>query len=1096
MAERLCLGCMEKINDKYDVCPYCGYEDGTPAKEAYHMTPGTVLSGKYIVGKVVGYGGFGVTYIGYDGLLEKKIAIKEYLPSEFATRMPGQPEVTVYSGEREEQFYSGIDKFVEEGKRLAQFKDVPGIVRIFDSFTANKTAYIVMEYLEGETLKTRLEREGKLSIETSLDIIMPILSALQEVHKIGIIHRDIAPDNIFLTKDGEVKLLDFGAARYATTTHSKSLSVIIKQGYAPEEQYRSKGDQGPWTDVYACGATLYKMLTGITPEDSMERAGKDTLQPPSKKGAKTSKNLDTAIMNALNIRIEDRTQSAEEFKEELISVTEVKRKKAHDRKMDIGKWPLWVKIVSGMAACGIITFGVLLATGVIHFNMKAIVDNGLLASGEVYVPNLINYSVEQAETKTIENDLVLQIVDKQNSDIIPKEKILSQNLQDGLVVESGTTIEVAVSAGGEIVYIEELMGMILEDAKSYLENISMVVDVIEEESEIAPGYVIRYEVVNGEEIIDASNGVEKGSTFRLYVSKGQDDIDETKDTTVPDVVGMDYSKATNSVKKAKMYIYRIRSEYSDTVPKNQIMEQELAAGSVVKQGTKLGVVVSLGAQTTRVPDVQYKDKNTATSLLTQNNLTYECKYEESKTVAKDHVIRQSIAAGSEVAIQTKVVLYISSGGSPASSEDKSEATTESTTESTAEEQEVTVAVPDLIGCTEAEAKKKLEAVGLKLGIVTKMEHEGGKDGRVFEQGTEKNTKVKKGTAINVFICDNSSQKVTVPNLIGCTEAEAKKKLEAVGLVLGSVTKKEHAGGTNGKVFEQSVEKNSKVNKGTVVDICICDNSTAKVEVPNLVGMSEDQARLILESSNLKLGNVEYYSQPGSKSGNVLSLSRHSSISVGDKVAKNTAIDIEVCNNDQLTEYRTVTYDYKNSAESSISGYTKVGITYGDYGAEIYNGKTYVAEEYQKDYYGTSYCTRKVRTDYYQVRHNYPGPKLITSGSDGVGWLKEYFDYMWGRSHNADDLTYTDELKQDVKDWQWSWNQKHPDDYLTIDGLAGEKTVPKIKQDWDSYIESNPDYYYQDRIIINVFQKIVYGEWKRTKTNDNDETRLVYVYPSY
>ena len=157
---RLCMGCMEEFNEKYDECPYCGYVPGTKPAEAYHIVPGMVLEGKYIIGRSIGYGGFGVTYIGLDQVLNKKVAIKEYLPGEFSTRVPGQTEVTVFSGDKEEQFQKGVDKFVEEAKRLAKFQSMDNIVRIYDAFQENGTAYIVMEYLEGETLKDKLEREG------------------------------------------------------------------------------------------------------------------------------------------------------------------------------------------------------------------------------------------------------------------------------------------------------------------------------------------------------------------------------------------------------------------------------------------------------------------------------------------------------------------------------------------------------------------------------------------------------------------------------------------------------------------------------------------------------------------------------------------------------------------------------------------------------------------------------------------------------------------------------------------------------------------------------------------------------------------------
>ena len=283
-----CLGCMEQYEEEYKVCPHCGYVVGTTAEEAIHMEPGTILHDRYIAGKVLGYGGFGVTYIGWDGRLEQKVAIKEYLPSEFSTRMPGQSQVKVFGGEKSEQYHDGLAKFIEEARRLAKFQNEPGIVKIFDSFEENDTAYIVMEYLDGETLTSYMDREGTVSEDQAVQMLLPILESLKTVHAEGILHRDIAPDNIFLTKEGEVKLIDFGASRYATTSHSRSLTVIIKPGYSPEEQYRSRGDQGPHTDVYALAATMYKMVTGQTPPDAMERRAKyenqnkDILVPPHK----------------------------------------------------------------------------------------------------------------------------------------------------------------------------------------------------------------------------------------------------------------------------------------------------------------------------------------------------------------------------------------------------------------------------------------------------------------------------------------------------------------------------------------------------------------------------------------------------------------------------------------------------------------------------------------------------------------------------------------------------------------------------------------------------------------------------------------------
>ena len=230
---KFCMSCMEQYEDKFEVCPHCGYIEGTKEEDALHIIPSSILHERYIVGKSIGFGGFGVTYIGYDALLEQKVAIKEYMPSEFSTRAMGAMGITVFGGKKEEQCQEGMTKFHDEAKKLAKFNHNDGIVKVYDTFEENNTAYIIMELLDGETLASYLEREQTIPLEQAIELILPISESLKSVHEAGIIHRDIATDNIFLTKDGKVKLIDFGAARCATTSHSSSLSVLIIPGYSP-----------------------------------------------------------------------------------------------------------------------------------------------------------------------------------------------------------------------------------------------------------------------------------------------------------------------------------------------------------------------------------------------------------------------------------------------------------------------------------------------------------------------------------------------------------------------------------------------------------------------------------------------------------------------------------------------------------------------------------------------------------------------------------------------------------------------------------------------------------------------------------------------
>ncbi|HHU51153.1 MAG TPA: serine/threonine protein kinase [Firmicutes bacterium] len=315
--KNLCLSCMSE-KGKADVCPVCGWHKGEQPDSPLFLLPGTVLNDRYLFGRVLGHGGFGITYLAWDLNLHIKLAIKEYLPQNLATRAPGSNVVSVFTGEARKHFEYGLEKFIEEARILAQFNGHPCIVSVHGFFRENETAYLIMDYLEGITLKDYVEgRDGKIPVEAGLEIMMPVMDALREVHNVGLLHRDISPENIYITSSKQVRLLDFGAARMAVGEQSRSLSVILKPGYAPEEQYRNKGNQGPWTDVYGVAATIYRVITGKVPVEALERLERDSLQPPSALGVTISPVLEAALMKALSVRAKDRYQSIKEFQDEI-----------------------------------------------------------------------------------------------------------------------------------------------------------------------------------------------------------------------------------------------------------------------------------------------------------------------------------------------------------------------------------------------------------------------------------------------------------------------------------------------------------------------------------------------------------------------------------------------------------------------------------------------------------------------------------------------------------------------------------------------------------------------------------------------------------
>lgn len=688
--KRRCMGCMELYDKKWELCPHCGYPANATADSPLHMSPGSVLNGRYEVGRVLGNGGFGVTYIAWDPILRIKVAIKEYLPSEFSTRAEGQTRVTVFTGEKERQFNDGMSKFIDEAKRLAKFQNESGVVKIFDSFKANGTAYIVMEYLDGETLADRLKREKTIPADEAIQIMMPVIESLNHVHEAGILHRDISPDNIFLTKDGKTKLIDFGAARFATTTHSRSLTVIIKPGYSAEEQYRSRGDQGPHTDVYSVGAVLYKMITGVTPPDALERRAsyekkhKDILQPITKFTQDITPNQEAAIYNAMNVRIEDRTENMITLAGELLSEEPVKRRKGTIKKIDMLTWPIWAKIGVPTALAAIVTLCVLLAVGVIG-PKSGLLGNYNLPDGQTRVPNILGMTREKADKKLEKADLGNEnnrtvIGGKIESEKFKNNTILSQNPGAADTVLKGTIIEIVISAGNGEEYVVDVLNYSQELAKNELENLGFKVEIKEKYDDlVAPGAVIGQDPAAGTQL-------EKGSTVVLTVSKGKKGIDQNKTVTVPSLTGKIFSAAQKEASEQDLYIKIVDTVFSSKYTKDQIISQDPQSGSQVKAGTTVNVVVSLGIESVYVPDVQYRNEQDARNMLGDKNLNVTVLNEESRDVSPGCVIRQEPAAGTSVPAGTTVTVYVSSG--------------------------FTVSAPYVTGMEEQEAREEITAAGL------------------------------------------------------------------------------------------------------------------------------------------------------------------------------------------------------------------------------------------------------------------------------------------------------------------------------------------------------------------------------------------------
>ncbi len=317
--QEICPRCLARAAAD-GVCATCTFDRRHAEPEPDALQPGTILSGRFFVGLVLGQGGFGITYkcidLGVDGQDYTRVAIKEYMPTQLAGRSRATQQVVPRSGKAAEFFRHGLQRFREEAEVLASFNH-PSIVKVTGYFETFGTGYLVMPYLEGITLAQYLDHKGgRIPFTLARDILVPVMDALGHLHRRNVLHRDVSPDNIYITLSKRVILIDFGAARNAIgeSTHT----VLFKEGYAPLEMYLGR-NQGAFTDIYSLGATLYRACTGLTPPPSPQRSQAAVLTPPTRLNppVEIPSKAEKALMKALELESSRRFPSVPAFQNQL-----------------------------------------------------------------------------------------------------------------------------------------------------------------------------------------------------------------------------------------------------------------------------------------------------------------------------------------------------------------------------------------------------------------------------------------------------------------------------------------------------------------------------------------------------------------------------------------------------------------------------------------------------------------------------------------------------------------------------------------------------------------------------------------------------------
>jgi serine/threonine protein kinase len=586
-----------------EICPYCGFNPKKYKEDTMVLPLHTVLNNRYLIGKSIGSGGFGITYLAWDQTLEVAMAIKEYLPSNLAVRKKDDKSVKPNHEKSEKSFHYYMDKFLEEARMLAQFNDEKGIVSVQDVFKENGTIYIVMYYINGIDLeKYLMEKGGKLHPREALKIMRIVMDSLSKVHDNGLIHRDISPDNIYITSDKQVKLLDFGASRYTIGEGEKTLSVIMKRGYAPLEQYTAKGKQGPWTDVYSAAATLYKLMTGSKPEEPLDRMDVDLLKSPKALGVSIDFHVDIAIMKALELRPENRYQTIKAFLEGLeghepvvVPVKEAFKTETKSKKK-MKKRTLFLGLLAFVLMVG-------MAYGMIAMNPKVPQetanepDQDLSENFEEETPepreasNEIKLGLEEEKSQdemyileyTIGMDYleVFNLLNRHGIELVIKEEqyheshgqgvVIHQSLASGTQLKKGDQVQVILSKGSEFINIPVLKGQTVGSILKLSEESDFILEIESIETDAyEPGTIMSQS--------PDTTKITRGTRLLVQVAEAvTEPVDLSKNDPKPDLTGAPVEESqTPDIKTETEIVATEPVEEAPQNPKSETQVQEIS----------------------------------------------------------------------------------------------------------------------------------------------------------------------------------------------------------------------------------------------------------------------------------------------------------------------------------------------------------------------------------------------------------------------------------------------------------------------------------------------------------------------------------------
>lgn len=831
---KFCMQCMSQYEDGFNICPICGFKEGTLPTDSRCMEPGQVLADRYIVGMPVFIDGWTVKYIGWDALTNKKVRINEYFPTRYAVREMGNISLTVV---KQKGFYKYMNVLLKKAQLLAETHLPDNICSIHESFEKNNTAYVITELIEGKPLSEYIKKKSPMPMNTVEKLLLPVLRSLDKLHENGYISGGFSPDSFIVTDENTLIFSDYLTNLFFNVTYDGAEKKKDKSDkYFPCERQDGMDtiDVSPENDVYSAAMIMYEMLGTELPDPTLRikkynEKHKDILKKPSAYGAKMDKSKENALINASAVDPAVRTPDMETFIKELTSDSKVELRSKKGKKL-----PLWAKIGIPAASVAVIAgviLGITFAGG--ENNEKITAE---MKEGQTIVPSIVNYSLSDATEELKKNNLLIEIEGRTTDDSKEENLVLKQSIDKGSIVSENTVVGVTVNSHSGEFMMPNFLGIEISECTGVLDNIGMNYSITREYHSVISSNCVISQSITPYSKVRADQKVE------IVVSQGADPNIGTPDleAKVEDLIDKPYESLIESPVENSPPVEVQERVYDDSKPEGTIVEQYPAPGTEQGIDEPIKVVVTASNNSIVLPDVTLMDKERAEQLLKYYGLEAESETTVSDTIAENLIISQEPSRGKAVSAGDKIRLTVSTG-------------------------KETVSVTDTVGSDRKDALKKMNDAGLSVSFT--YESDANKpENEILKQSISSGSEVKKGTAVILTV--NSAHQISqVPDIVGLDVEEAERMVKEAEFNLLIYAADEEHSHQEGKVTAQGPQAGLYAAQGEDIVVILSgkEGNNDDVGEPELhiseeeitIGINEEFT-LDIEYSNIKdLAAVEY-----------------------------------------------------------------------------------------------------------------------------------------------------------------------------------------------------------------------------------------------